>query len=279
MLVNRLSFAILLSLCSTATMAANDNAFQHQAEVAYTAPVDHFGEGVWEGGYSYYFTPVSQDTHPYVLSGYLAQTSFINGYVASEDSGYDAFSITGQHVFDSKWFVSADYTSYSSDWNDGTTPGVAVGYYFNSTSSVYVSYHRSEDDIDVEPGFSAQSDADILGLGIRSYLPLESTTGIELEARLSSIKSDLKATSAEYGVVFRDSNETEMLDLYADWYLTRSWSIGASYSLGEGEDPYGINSAYFWRITDAISLATRVEKFYAADLNDLFATVGVNGRF
>lgn len=278
MLIKRLNLALLFALASSTTFAATDNIYQHDASLDYVSSTEEFSEGTWNAGYRYYFTAVSQETTPYALSGFLAQTSNIGAKYAGFEGDLDAYGMNGQYVFTSKWFVGANYQNLGTDLFDSDTYGVSVGYYFNSTSSVYLGYTKSDKDYDIGFDDKASADLDTLSLGVRSFLPLQSTAGVDLTAQLYFGQSEFTVKNTPNGDV-RDSDETTALMLSADWYLTRSWSVGANYSVQEETDPYGINTTYHWRISDSFSAIARASKSFEPDEDGVNLSLGINGRF
>ncbi|MFB2638995.1 putative porin [Shewanella bicestrii] len=279
MLINRLNLALLFALTSTTTFAATDNTYQHDASLEYAGSSEAFDDGTWNTNYRYYFTPVSQDNVPYALSGFLAQTSNLGANYAGFEGDLDAYGVNGQYVFASKWFVGANYQNLGADLFDSDTYGVSVGYYFNSTSSVYLGYTKNDKDYDLGFGVKASADLDTFNLGLRSFLPLQTTTGIDLTAQLFFSQSDYSLKNTPYGIDMSDSYNATVLMLSADWYLTRAWSVGANYSVQEDTDPYGISTAYHWRLTDSFSAIVRATKSFEPDEDGVFLALGINGRF
>ncbi|WP_297895681.1 putative porin [Shewanella sp.] len=279
MLVNRLNLALLFALTSTTTLAATDNAYQHDAGIVYASSSEEFSDGTWNANYRYYLTPVSQDTVPYALSGFLAQTSNLGANYAGFEGDLDAYGVNGQYVFASKWFVGANYQNLGANLFDSDTYGVSMGYYFNSTSSVYLGYTKSDQDYDIGFGAKASADLDTFTLGIRSFLPLETTAGVDLTAQLFFGQSDYSVKNTPYGGDMSNSDDTTALMLSADWYLTRAWSGGANYSVQEETDSYAINTAYHLRLTDSFSAIARASKSFEPDEDGVFLSLGINGRF
>ena len=279
MIVNRLNLALLLALTSTTTLAATENAYQHDASIVYASSSEEFSDGTWNANYRYYLTPVSQDTVPYALSGFLAQTSNLGANYAGFEGDLDAYLINGQYVFASKWFVGANYQNLGTDLFDSDTYGVSIGYYFNSTSSVYLGYTKSDQDYDIGLGAKASANLDTFNLGIRSFLPLQTTAGVDLTAQLFFSQSDYTVKNSPYGGDMNNSDDTTALILSADWYLTRAWSVGANYSVQEETDPYGINTTYHWRLTDSFSAVAHASKSFEPDEDGVYLTLSINGRF
>ncbi|WP_413484853.1 hypothetical protein [Shewanella baltica] len=272
-----IGIAVVFGLLSTNTFAATDKAYQHDANINYGASSEAFSDGGWSADYRYYSTPVSQDSAPYALSGFLAQTSNFGGKYSFNDD-IDSYGVNGEYVFASKWFVGANYFNLDSDFYDANTYGINLGYYFNATSAVYASYSSSDGDYDAGLSAKGNSDTDAFGIGIRSFIPLQSTAGIDLQANVYYSQSDNTLANGPNGQ-YNNSNNSTIVNLAADWYITRAWSIGANYSIQDDEDPYGINTAYHWRITDLISARAGIAKSLEPDWDGVDISLSLNGRF
>lgn len=288
MTINRLNLALLFALTSTTTLAATDNTYQHDASLEYAGSSEAFDDGTWNTNYRYYFTPVSQDTVPYALSGFLAQTSNLGGSYSKGEYGFSSFSLDGEYVFASKWFVDAQYQTSDSDYFDFDSYNLSFGYYFNLTSAIYATYVKDDSDLNgllIGPQGNINSytrsnfSTDRFILGVRSFIPLQSTSGIDLKGQLAFSKFDYSTKNMQTGDNYSDSDDATVLELSADWYLTRAWSVGANYSVQEDTDPYGISTAYHLRLTDSFSAIARVSKSFEPDEDGVFLSLGINGRF
>ncbi|QSX39194.1 putative porin [Shewanella sedimentimangrovi] len=261
-----------MMLASGLSYAAADVPFQHEASVSYGSNTDDFGDGSWNLGYRFYASPVSQEQQPYALSGFLAQTSNLGaGYTTVDDADLDAYHLDGQYVFGNKWFLQAGYdkVEFGSDFASFDTHAYSLGggYYFNDHSAAFASYSRRESDSN--QAISGVS-VDSYGLGIRSFIKMQSTAGVDLQLNLNHSRFNSR--------YFDASNST--LNLNADWYLTRAWSIGGHYSIDEdGYDNYGLQTAYWLRLSDNISLTFALAKTIEPDGDGMFANMGLNGRF
>lgn len=295
-----LTLAVLLALTSTHIYAVQDTAYQHEAEVTYAGYSESFSDGSWNGQYRYYFTPVSQEKTPYALSGFLAQTSNLGGQYSKKNGDFDvtAYSIDGEYVFEDKWYIGANYQNldwdsnqnlgwdYSSTKHESDAYSVTLGYYFNDTSSVYINYGKSENTTkqsyltsNVVKNEQFSTDTTFYGIGVKSYLPLSSDQGILLSGLFNHSSYDSTTTSPYDNYQFSDSSNN--LNAAADWYITRSWSVGAMYGTSfdsDRDDSYGINTAYTLRITDGISAKFHLSKQLEPDMDGVFAGIGVNGR-
>jgi len=289
-----LTLTVLLGLTSTHIYAVQDTAYQHEAEVSYAGSSESFSDGSWNGQYRYYFTPVNQDTAPYALSGFLAQTSNLGGHYSKLDADGDfnvtAYSIDGEYVFADNWYIGANYQNL--DWDNYSSKsesdayGVTLGYYFNDTSSVYVNYGKSENTTknnyydSITYVWKDEVDTTAYGIGAKSYLPLSSGQGILLSGLFNHSSYDVKGISPTDEYQFSDSSNN--LSAAADWYITRSWSVGAMYATSfdsDRDDRYDINTAYTLRITDGLSAKFNLSKQLEPDMDGFFAGIGINGRF
>lgn len=277
MLINRLNLALLLALTSTTTLAVTDNTYQHDVNLVYASSTDEFSDGSWDADYRYYFTPVSQDTVPYALSGFLAQSSNIRvGYNVSDHS--DFYLIDGEYVFDSKWFIGLSYGVVDSDYQDTNNYGAKLGYYFNDNSAVYLKYSTDNTDLAYGTYYKGEIDVDSVGLGIRSFIPLESTAGVDLYADLDYSHRESSSTF-NIDTQYRYTSNDTSLNLGARWFINKSWAVGASHTIQDEDDPSTIYTSYYWRITDFISAQTSISKFIDSDADDVFLALGINGRF
>lgn len=256
--------AILFGLSSASAFAANDNNYQHEAQLDYNTTSEEFSDGDWDLNYRYYTTPVDQKNVPYALSGFLAQTSNVGahyGFNNSNNNDVDNYGVDGEYVFDSKWFIDGKVNHADQESADQMTYGIGGGYYFNDTSSVYAKYQRTDINHDGE-------DTDTYTFGVKGYLPFKTTEGILL--------------GAEYNTYHASGYDYNTFDMKADWYITRAWSFGGTYQINDtsgSDDNYALNTAYFFRITDSISARILVAKQFEPDLDGVFGTLSLNGRF
>lgn len=107
---------------------------------------------------------------------------------------------------------------------------------------------------------------------------MQSTAGIDLQANIYYSQSDNTLTNGPNGQ-YNNSNNSTIVNLTADWYMTRAWSIGANYSIQDDKDPYSMNTAYHWRITDLISARAGIAKSFEPDWDGVDISLSLNGRF
>ncbi|WP_394388349.1 putative porin [Shewanella woodyi] len=255
-----MSLAVLLGLTSMSAVAAQDNAFQHQASLDYQTNSEEVSDGVWNANYRYYIAPVDQSNSPYALNGFLAQTTNLGASYSKLDVGIydsDAYSVDGTYVFASKWFVSASYyraettiTGFDASNTDYDAYRGEVGYYFNESSSISAFYADGDNNA-----------VEVYGLNLRSFVALESTAGVDLTANWTHTDSD------------------DSFNLGADWYVNNSWSVGAGYYNSDGHDDFSLRTAYWLRISDNFSANFNLSKLLDSDADGVGMGVGVVGRF
>ncbi|ACA87698.1 putative porin [Shewanella woodyi] len=248
-----ISLAILLGLTSMSAVAAQDNAFQHQASLSYSTNSEEVSDGAWNANYRYYIAPVDQSNSPYALNGFLAQTTNLGASYSKLDVGIydsDAYRVDGTYVFASKWFVSASYGRVEFLNTDYDAYRGEVGYYFNESSSISAFYADGDNNA-----------VEVYGLNLRSFVALESTAGVDLTANWTHTDSD------------------DAFNLGADWYVNNSWSVGAGYHNNDANDDFSLRTAYWLRISDNFSANFNLSKFLDSDADGVGMSVGVVGRF
>ncbi|NMH65431.1 putative porin [Shewanella salipaludis] len=245
------ALAILLSLASTAAMAVQDNSYQHEAGLNYNGNSEEFGDGTWNANYRYYFKSVDQAKGPYALNGFLAQESNLGASYSNYDAlDTDTFGIDGTYVFDSNWFVSANYSRVDVGSHDANTYGAEVGYYFNNASSVSAFFNDGDNNIE-----------ESYGLKLRSFIALKSTSGVDLSASWTHADSD------------------DAFNVKADWYINKAWSVGLGYSDNGDDDNFSVSTAYWWRLSDSFSANFGLAKVLDSDVDGVDIGLGLIGRF
>ncbi|MCL1041980.1 putative porin [Shewanella marisflavi] len=243
--------AILLGLSSMSALAVQDNAFQHEAGLNYQSNSEEFGDGLWKANYSYYVTPVDQSSSPYALNGFLAQSSNLGAYYSNfDDADLDSYGIDGTYVFASKWFVGVNYQKHDYAHFDFDTYGAEVGYYFNDSSAVSVFYADGDEGIEER-----------YGVKVRSYIALQSTAGVDLQAN------------------WTHSDNDDMINLGADWYVNNAWSVGLGYTDTEYDDAFDVRTSYWLRISDNVSANFQVARVLDSDFDGVNIGLGLVGRF
>ncbi|WP_338590567.1 putative porin [Shewanella khirikhana] len=271
--MKKVSGALSLGLALLCTQVqAQDTPFQHEVSVSYGANSEYSDSGVAAVGYNYYLSPVDQSKDPYVLAGYLAQSSVFSALYATgvNDSDYDTYNVGGEYVFASKWFIGAALGKSSmGNAADSDTYSITAGWYFNDVSRAYLSYARANAEY-----FGFDSDLDTWTAGVSSYLRLQSTEGIKFDASIQHNSVD--------GNQFGSSSMTSG-QIGASWFINRAWHVGANYAISEDDDTFALNTGYYLRMTDSLSANFVLAKqFDSGDSNsdDGFNfNVGLNGRF
>ncbi|PKG58583.1 putative porin [Shewanella sp. GutDb-MelDb] len=328
-----LSLAVLLALVATSANA-NDNSsntYQHEANVTFGSHTDNFDNGLWSLDYRFYFSPVDTDNGPYALNGFLAQESNLGAQYAQirtlDNSAL--YRIDGTYVINSKWFVAANYNEVDFDdegaliislADDMSEYGFSLGYYFNPTSEFSLSYQAgsasgsSSFDNDIySHSASSESDNKKYSAQVHSFVPLASFSGLDFLAKWSYIDS-----SYDYSREMTDKTSNEIIErnyqsktdsdnnivnLTADWYITKSWSVGAGYLWGQydtkshyvnpdgdyqfshddSNSSYSISTSYWWQISQLFAANFSAAKQFGLDGDntpDGFAIgASINGRF
>ncbi|MCL1146658.1 putative porin [Shewanella marinintestina] len=245
------ALAILLSLTSLSAVAAQDNNYQHEAGLSYTTNSEEVSDGLWNANYRYYFESVEQSKAPYALNGFLAQESNIGAnYQNFDPADSDSYGVDGTFVLGSNWFVGANYQKFDVASYDFNTYGAEVGYYFNDSSAVSAFYQDGDDNF-----------TETYGLKVRSYIALQSTAGIDLNASWAHNEFD------------------DVLNVGADWYINNAWSVGAGYTDSDNDDAFDVRTAYWLRITDGISANFQISKVLDSDYDGVGLGLGLVGRF
>jgi hypothetical protein len=188
------------------------------------------------------------------LAGFFNQGSTVSARYATTDF-QDLYHISGEYVFDSKWFLGAGVNQFNFD-NGGSYRGidsdtiyaVNLGYFFTDHSALTLGYStKSESNLDsvitidfYEIESYASEDTDIISLTYEHFIPLQSTTGVFITGEFYYIaEQNTYNTSGTYidsldQVIAQDYKRSDDYDNYtvavfADWYINNAWSVGASY--------------------------------------------------
>lgn len=322
-----LSIAVLFGLTTSYASATTDvdssNTFQHEASVTLGTHTDDFGDGLWNLDYRYYFNPVNMENGPHALSGFLAQESNIGAQYAQMGVVTDivSYQVDGIYVFDSNWFIGASYNRVDFDDNfyivssvdDIVEYGARIGYFFNSASEVSFSYQTSSTSnnqsfsSDTGNVFSSSNNSDyhLYSLAMHSFIPLASSTGLELLVNWSYINQDHEFNrSISPNDDFKSTSKTNgnIVTLSADWYINKAWSVGANYVWGQHDtdaeyfsaerydkyssdssNVYTITTAYWWQISQYFAAKFSVAKQFGLDGDSLpdglLIGISANARF
>ncbi|MCL1125149.1 hypothetical protein [Shewanella surugensis] len=285
---------ILLNLACHSAIAAQDKAYFHESQVDYLTSSEEFSDGQWGLQYRYYATAVNQETVPYALSGYLAQTSNIGGQYVGIGDDDTRYYIDGTYVFDSKWFIGLGFKktdindsnnlklidSYKTTTPDSKTYQVTGGYYLNKASAAYLSYNYSDGTDDSHRTYTEDVTGHYYGLGLKTLVPMTVTEGIYIDASYQYADTETKYSGIGFGG--KTEQTSNNFNLTADWYFTRSWSFGGYYHTDDASndnDDYGIGTAYFLRLNDVLSARINVVKQFEPDLDGVYGNLSVNARF
>ncbi|MDO6610836.1 putative porin [Shewanella sp. 1_MG-2023] len=283
-----LQLAVLVGLTSISSSVLANDSYQHDASVTYYDNTESDASGSFGVDYRYYFDPVSQTNKPYLLRGFLSQTSNIGAFYNGINDDVDIYRINGEYVFDSKWFVKASYQKFKLDPSyDSDNYSVGVGYYFNRSSSVFFDYSNTSGGYDFSDGTSIQksdTDQDNFTLGANSYITFGWTKGILLAGQYTysdyTIKSEF--SFPDYQSKTTNTDSSSQLELAADWYITDSWSVGTSYSYdfdNSDNDNWDISSEYYLPISNGIAAVFGIQTNLDSDIDGMGYRIGVNGRF
>ncbi|WP_299011707.1 hypothetical protein [uncultured Shewanella sp.] len=292
--MNKITFAgfFLLSAVSHISHAVQDKPYHHESQIDYISSSEDFSNGKWALQYRYFQEAVNQETVPYALSGFLAQTSNIGGqYVGfgDDDTRYD---IDGTYVFDSKWFIGLGYQKtdindashlalinrYNTLGTDSKTYAITGGYYLNKSTEIYLAYQYNDGE-QSSTAYHTDMTGHYYRLGLRTLVPMTVTEGIYIDASYQYADTELQYSGAYTGKTTQNSNN---FNLTADWYFTPSWSVGGYYHTDDSNsdnDDYGIGTAYFLRLNDVLSARINVVKQFEPDLDGVYGNLSVNARF
>ena len=325
---NSLSLALLLGLAAPYVSATTEtdpsNTFQHEANLTFGTHTDGFDDDLWNIDYRYYFNPVDAEKGPYALSDFLAQESNIGAQYAQIGVIADivSYQIDGTYVFDSNWFIGAKYNrvDIGSDNFDTRSSvdniveyGANIGYFFNATSEISFSYQTSStsdtqsfSSPEYSYSYSDDSDYQLYSIAMHSFIPLASSSGLELLASWSYFDQEYKSnTTNSVYEDFKKSGKTNSntVKLSADWYINKAWSVGANYiwsqydtdaeyiraensdrySIDGTNNEYAITTAYWWQISQHFAAKFSVAKQFGLDgdglADGLLIGISANARF
>ncbi|MBM7071708.1 putative porin [Shewanella sp. 202IG2-18] len=245
---NRTQLALLIGCISLSSYAAQDEKYHHEGGIGtYDNTSVPNSDAYWIGDYTYYSKGIDQNKGPYRLNAFLAHSSQVHLKYKHRDD-FDAYTIKGKLFFGDHWFVAGLY-DYTDDLGTGeNTYKLELGNYISDTAKVYISAQRLERDIS-----PAKYDYDKYAIGAKGFIQTSGDMGFLLKAeylfkeyKISDYKSDSHGYLAE-----------------ADYFFTKSFSVGGFYSDGNHEDKsYGGRANYFLRLTDNLSLDLSVDKKY-----------------
>lgn len=296
----KMSVALMLALATIPAYAAQDNTYHHEAEIGF---LDSSGEadGLVNANYRYYFKAVEQADKPYALAGFFNQGSTVSARYATTDF-QDLYNISGEYVFDSKWFLGAGVNQLNADDAvfDITTYEISAGYFFSEHSKLSLNYATNSEsesnngaylEYEFESYFSQNIDA--ITLTYEHFIPLQSTAGVFITGAVGYqnpqyINNEmLTQVDGSTPTIVQDSkinfeNDIYTVAVFADWYINNAWSVGATYyrtdvntDLSSSNIDYsnksshsnnitetGLNTRYFWHFSDVFSAKFSLEHYF-----------------
>ncbi len=158
----------------------------------------------------------------------------------------------------------------------------ALGYYLNDTTSLYVNYGKTEVDT---PFF--ETDATNYTIGGRSFFKFDGEQGLMVDASFSHAKYEgtykelytIAGLPTKAGLSTKDSSNA--ISINADYYINNAWSVGANYSRNSEAktNVYGLQTAYFWRLSDSMSLQAFANKALKPSNDGFGIGLSLLGRF
>ncbi|ABI70161.1 putative porin [Shewanella frigidimarina] len=296
----KMSVALMLALATIPAYAAQDNTYHHEAEIGF---LDSSGEadGLVNANYRYYFKAVEQADKPYALAGFFNQGSTVSARYATTDF-QDLYNISGEYVFDSKWFLGAGVNQLNADDAvfDITTYEISAGYFFSEHSKLSLNYTTNSEsesnngaylEYEFESYFSQNIDA--ITLTYEHFIPLQSTAGVFITGAVGYqnpqyINNEmLTQVDGSTPTIVQDSkinfeNDIYTVAVFADWYINNAWSVGATYyrtdvntdlsssniddsnksSHSNNITETGLNTRYFWHFSDVFSAKFSLEHYF-----------------
>ncbi|MDD8060890.1 MULTISPECIES: putative porin [Shewanella] len=294
------SIALTLALSTSSVYAAQDNAYHHEAEIGF---LDSSGEsdGLVNANYRYYFEAVEQADKPYALAAFFNQGSTVSARYATTDIE-DLYNISGEYVFDSKWFLGAGVSQLDIDDAafDITTYEISAGYFFSTNSKLTLNYatnseSTSNNDSNQVHEFESyiSQDFDVITLTYEHFIPLQSTAGVFISGAVGYQNQQyinnavLTKIDGATPTVVEDSalnieNDIYTVAVFADWYINNAWSVGATYYRADVNTDFrssnidysdksshsdnitetGVNTRYFWHFSDVFSAKFSLEHYF-----------------
>lgn len=293
MIKNKLNLAVLFGFCALPISVFSAESYQHDASLIYSdSSEDGYSDSI-NLSYRYYSDMVAEDDRPFLLTGYLHQGTNIGGSYQRIDGDDSLYNVSGKYVFDSKLFFSfgyksADLKSSAGSGSDSDSYAIGGGYYLNPTSSVFVSYERNSTDSQFNSfessSFSRYSlDVDTFTVGVDSYFTFDKTEGLYIKGHYSYIDYEHESVQSSMGQVSRInySEDRSTVGILSDWYITKSWSVGASYirDFEVDDDTWLMQSGYYLPINESVAATFSIATNLDSDVDGVFYSLGVNGRF
>jgi hypothetical protein len=235
------------------------------------------------------------------LAGFFNQGSTVSARYATTDF-QDLYHISGEYVFDSKWFLGAGVNQLNADDAvfDITTYEISAGYFFSEHSKLSLNYTTNSEsesnngaylEYEFESYFSQNIDA--ITLTYEHFIPLQSTAGVFITGAVGYqnpqyINNEmLTQVDGSTPTIVQDSkinfeNDIYTVAVFADWYINNAWSVGATYYRTDVNTDFsssniddsnksshsnnitetGLNTRYFWHFSDVFSAKFSLEHYF-----------------
>jgi len=315
MTLSKVSVALFASFLSFSTFAAENLPFHHEAEVGFLDSSED-SDGLVNAKYSYYFTAVEQTEIPYQLATFLNQGAVISARYATTEY-QDLYALSGEYVFDSKWFIGAEYLKIANEksflnlFDDVDTYYINTGYYFSEGSKLTLGYTTSSQSESrylkgsyFEVDEQQSRDFDLYSLTYEHFLPFESTSGLFLTAGINyqktannryasgyTLDGDLQPDPFDTHIIV--DNSTLILGVEADWYINNAWSVGVATSYlqlkmdypqdehryNDNQNISNINTQYYWHFSDIFSAKFVAQQVFVDSDSETNLGVAINARF
>ncbi|WP_286234016.1 hypothetical protein [Thalassotalea sediminis] len=260
--MRKLNYLIpVISLIVTTSAIANQ--FQHEIEIGSLSSSDDFGDGMFNIGYQFYFTPIDDSKIiPKRLIGKYANSNFLYTNYTSHNS-WSSYSLGGRYYVAKEWFVQGGYTTNDSE-NDSDGFEFLSGYHLTELSLLSIKYKENES----ENSFFDHTVTD-WEISYSHFIPLQSTAGIDFSASYN--KSSYVSKWSEG----KRENDDDLIRVNLDWFINKSWSLGASHI--HADSSYStINTQYWHQFSDGLSINLGAE----TSINDSDGTlIYINGTY
>lgn len=184
--------------------------------------IDFDASSAYGADISVFFQPVSIEQGPFAEAGFLNRASNISAaYLREKDGDFNVYGIGGEFYFDDFYLaISYGRITNGSSLNNY---GVRVGYMLAENTRAHIGFERTD------LGFFG--DLDTYSIGVKHVVSLSADTAVNLEGAI--------------GIADNGSNDF-FYDFRADYYLSRSFGLGARFSGVESDNEWGLGARYFF---------------------------------
>jgi len=169
-----------------------------------------------------FFQPVSIQQGPFAEAPFINRASNLDvAYLREEDGNFDIYNVGGEFYVDDV-YVAASYSRFSNGFSLDDY-SMRLGYMLADNTRVTVGYDRQD--------MPFGSNIDIYTVGFKQLTLLSADTALNLEA--------------DIGIADADKSRFAY-NVSADYYLTRSFSLGARYSGVGSDDQWGVGTRFFF---------------------------------